>query len=251
MLRWIFVGLGSFALSFSCLATNAVATEYGAEQTLKRLELQGHESVLQYGGSQEQTQALALSLPQGQVLVVGQNLHSQANNVHASSVEAGEPVDRVLVEEALTKEYKQQSLLRALSNQLKPNGRMVLHLPDYKQGIVAKVLLDTWLDLEDFVQSSPKFMSHNAKQYHKMLSKSGLKVESGGWHVNVKEFGSAAELKSWLSDNWAYCQDMEYSEKVLFVSVFVDKYLKASDQKSDGPVQLEQCFMDIEAQKLV
>lgn len=244
MLRWMFI-LGAVALSCSSLASTASVSI--DNQLMKGLKLKGDESVIQYGGSNEQRQALTSVVPNGHVIQV-QSLQTLSDSRQDNSFM---PVDLVFIEEDLTKQNRQQALLQDLSNHLKPSGKMVLHLPDYKQGLIAKVMLDTWLDLDEFVHSAPKFVAHNVKQYQKMLVKSGFKVASGGWHVNVTEFKSGQDMKQWLTDNWAYCQDMEYSEKVLFVSLFVDKYLQESKQNADDPVKFEQCYMDIEAHKLV
>ncbi len=252
MLRRILLGTCAAALSFGSLAVAMVSNPSELQEKLERLQLLGSEHVLQFGGSPADVNALASMLPQGIVVAVSQTpeMAFSKNIKKNSELEANHLFDHIVVEEALTKEYKQQHFLQALQHQLKSDGKMVLHLPDYKRGIIARVLTDTWMDLREFNVSSPKYLSYSADQYQKMLTKSGLKVASESWHTDSKQFENKQAFTSWLSDHWAYCQDMSASDKAVFIDVFVDNFIRASNQSAQVAVNWEQSFLSIEAQKV-
>ncbi len=251
MLGRILLGTCAAVLSFGSFAAVTVSSEL--QTKLDRLHLLGSEHVLQYGGTPADVYAVASRLPKVLVVAVSQasetDFHSK-NIQKTSGFKASDLFDHIVVEEALTKEYKQQNLIQTLQHQLKSDGKMVLHLPDYQHGVIARVLVDTWMDLRDFNVSSPKHLSYSAEQYQNMLVKSGLKVASESRQTNSKQFKNKQALSHWLSNHWAYCQDMTASDKALFIDVFVDNFIRASHQSAANTVNWEQSFLSIEAQKV-
>lgn len=247
--------LGIFMLVMACTSYASVfkSGPWSFQDPFAQLSLQGNEQILHFGGSQ-QLDELTQKLPNGSVTTVSRIPLIRDGRFHLSHYDyaqiQGNAFDHILVEEALTKHVKQQSLLNQFNTSLKPQGHLLLRLPDYKRGVVARALTQTWIDLQDFVMSSPRYLSYSSKQYQRMLEKSGLRVSFESWRVDVREFESRESLIDWLNHNWVYCQDMTPRDRTLFVTVFVDNYIQISNQAATRPILWEQAFMNIEAIKV-
>lgn len=252
-MRRIFIGIGLCILS---LATYAVAVQSNQPfntNGISRVSLQGNERVLYFGSNLKNKATLLEMVPNGQVTQISElplikKSRFGALKYDLSGVQSD--YDHIYVDEALTKCSKQQNLLKTFEGHLKHDGVLLLQVPDYNRGFVASALHETWLDLQDFVMTAPRYLSYTSKQYQRMLKKTGLEIDAEGRHVEQMHFSSKQALVDWLEQNWVYCRDMQPSDRQIFVNVFVNNYLQVSQQEHGQPIRWEQAYMDIRAVKV-
>jgi len=251
-------------------AKSSAVQQRWARELLAKLDLQGNERLLDLGcGDGKVTAEIAPLLPDGVVMGVDNSAEmielaqsrftSEYPNLNFQVADAlnlnfNEEFDVVFSNAVLHWVADHASVLRGVSDSLKPGGRILLQMGGRGNAAQVIVAMDTvrsmpkWRD--SFIGFQFPYSFYGTEEYTKWLPEAGLVpvrmelIPKDMAHVDRSAF------EGWLRTTWLpYIRRVPEDQGQEFLEQVVDVYLAANPQSPDGIVHVEMIRLEVEAKK--
>ncbi|XCN74020.1 MAG: methyltransferase domain-containing protein [Candidatus Electrothrix aestuarii] len=245
------------------------AQQSWARELMKKLDLQGHESVLDIGcGDGKVTAEIAALLPEGEVLGIDSspdmlylarekfswsthpNLSFQERDAKDLTCEA--EFDVVFSSAALHWVLDHRPVLTGISRALKLGGRILLQMAGKGNAASVIAVLDELLQSEKwqpyFTDFTFPYGFYGPELYKAWLSQAGLHPIRVELIPKDMSYPDRTGLEGWVRTTWLpYTERVPVEQRDAFITAIVDKYLEEHPADNEGQIHVEMVRLEVEA----
>lgn len=247
-------------------ARNSSAQELWANELISKLALLGNESLLDIGcGDGKITYSIAQKLTNGTVVGIDRSksmielAETQFNlpnlsffTMDATKISLKEKFDVAFSNAALHWVKDHKAVLIGLKNHLNKNANILFQMggggnaKDVLHVVEQVTATDKWKKYFDHFVFPYTFCS--IQDYEKWLPESGYEAKRIELIAKDMVHEDAEGLKGWLRTTWfPYTDQLPENKKEEFLSLVVEKYLKAHPVDSEGRIHVNMVRLEIEA----
>jgi trans-aconitate methyltransferase len=253
-------------------AANSAVQQNWAREAIARLDLQGHEHVLDVGcGDGKITEEIARALPHGTVVGVdaspemiayaqdtfplGKHANLRFAVMDAREIAFMHQFDLVFSNAALHWVDDHEAILRGASSALKAGGKLVIscggkgNAHDVFLALRPEMRLKRW---REFFRKMPlPYFFYSPGEYEKWLPQHGFKVNSV--KLTPKDAGYPGEtgLAMWLRTTWLpFVQRVPEEQREAFIHAVAKRYVAKHPPDESGQVHVRMVRLEIDAVKL-
>jgi trans-aconitate 2-methyltransferase len=252
-------------------AANSSVQQAWARELITRLQLRGHEQVLDVGcGDGKVTAEIARALPRGSVMgadasaemiaFAQQRFPSLANSnlsfqvMDARAIPFASQFDLVFSNAALHWVDDHPAFLRGAAAALKPGGRLVVscggkgNAHDVFLALRPEMRLKRW---REFFRQVPRpYFFYAPGDYEKWLPRFGFKINALTLTPKDAIYAGGAGIATWLRTTWIpYVQRVPENLREEFIAAVTQRYLATHPPDASDTVHVRMVRLEIDAVK--
>ena len=253
-------------------AANSTVQQAWARELIARLDLRGHEHVLDVGcGDGKVSAEIALAVPRGFVIGIdaspqmirfaraafppGKSPNLKFRVMDARKIRVERPFDLVFSNAALHWVDDHQAFLRRAAACLLSGGRLVVscggkgNAQDVFVALRPEMRLKRW---REFFRRIPKpYFFYSPADYEKWLPQFGFKTMRIRLVPKDAVYAGRDSFTAWLRTTWLpYVQRVPENVREDFITAVTDRYLAKHPPDADGRVHVRMVRLEIEAEKI-
>jgi trans-aconitate 2-methyltransferase len=242
-----------------------------ARELLAKLQLEGHESVLDIGcGEGKVTAEIAEGVPKGRVVGIdsSEEMISAARSLFPSQKY---PNLTFLCKNALDLNFENQfevvfsnaalhwikdhkKVLQGISRALKPSGKLLLQMGGkgnaWETISVLNVVLQKPKWKNFFKEMTFPYTFHGPEEYGIWLKENNLRVIRSELIPKIMEYDGRDSLAGWIRTTWLpYTERVPEDLKKSFITEIINTYLSLYPETEKGKILVKMVRLEVEAEK--
>ncbi|MGO8765922.1 MAG: class I SAM-dependent methyltransferase [Limisphaerales bacterium] len=253
-------------------AANSVVQQTWARELIARLQLRGHERILDVGcGDGKVTAEIAQAVPRGAVIGVDASPemiafaqktfpkkkfhHLEFHVMDAREIKFAKPFDFIFSNAALHWVDDHQKFLRGAASVLKAGGRLIVscggkgNAQDVFVALRPEMRSRRW---RAFFRKIPRpYFFHRPAEYEKWLPKNGFRIHDLKLAPKDATYPGEEGFAAWLRTTWIpYVQCVPENAREEFIAAVTRRYLAKHPPDAAGQVHVRMVRLEIDATKI-